>query len=116
MRELKSKLKEEILGCFPKIKVPKKNKNHFYCSPHGHLIHQGFFFIGIVLSKKTDVLCNMMKDWQSSLVDLSFLLALHNKEILYLPKSEWSWFRSKCNPKCSNFVKDNGGTKEKGRA
>ena len=48
------------------------------------------FFIGIVLSKKTDVLCNMMKDRHSSSVDLSFLLALHNIEILYLPKSEWS--------------------------
>lgn len=78
MRELKSQLKEEILGCFSKIEVPKKHKNHFCSSPCGHLIHPGIFFIGIVLSKKTDVLCNMMKDRQSSLVDLSFLLALHN--------------------------------------
>lgn len=116
VRELKSKLKEEVLGCFPKIEVPKKHKNHFCSLPCGHLIHPGIFFIGIELSKKTDVLCNMMKDRHSSSVDLSFLLALHNKEILYLPKSEWSWFRSKCNPKCSNFVKDNWGVKEKGRA
>lgn len=116
VRELKSKLKGEILGCFSKIEVPEKHKNHFCSSPHGHLIHPGIFFIGIILSKRTDVLCNMMKDSQSSLVDLSFPLALQNKEILYLPKSEWSLFRSKCNPKWSNFVKDNWGSKEKGRA
>lgn len=43
-KEAKSKLKEEKLGCFPKIEVPKKHKNHFCSLPCGHLIHPGIFY------------------------------------------------------------------------
>ena len=73
VRELKSKLKEEILGCFPKIEVPKKHKNHFCSLPCGHLIHPGIFLSGSYCQRK-QTFCVIW--WRTdTLLQLTFLFS-----------------------------------------